>query len=72
MALVLELVRLYSRLGDTSDSVKRKVESAIQDALYNVGKGTVKTKKHILLAMTVKSLTGSQELVTIFNRLGHA
>ena len=34
-------------------------------------KGLVKPPKHIALPVSVKSMTGSSELVTILNRLGH-
>ena len=33
--------------------------------------GVAQTPKHLLLPMTVKSLTGNAELVTLLNRFGH-
>jgi hypothetical protein len=69
--LKLFFTSLYSGPGEVSDSVQRKIESSCQDAVFNVDNGTRKTRKQILLAMAVKSMTGSKQLVTILNRLGN-
>ena len=42
-----------------------------QDLIHYVSRGRTKTPKHVPLPMTVKSLTGSAELVTLLNRFGH-
>ena len=39
--------------------------------IHSVSRGHIKTPKHIVLLMTVKSLTGNVELITILNRFGH-
>ena len=39
--------------------------------IFTSSKGVVKPPKHIALPVSVKSMTGSAELVTILNRLGH-
>ena len=51
--------------------VRRCSESTSQDALFVVGRGNVKPKKHVALGITVKSMTGRKQLVTMLNRFGH-
>ena len=55
----------------TSSNTDRKVNSFCQDIIYATTKGRVKTPKHVMLSSTIKSLTGSSELVAIVNRFGH-
>lgn len=49
----------------------RQVRSYCQDIIYGVHNGQVKTSKHIMLGMTLKSLTSSRKIIDIINRYGH-
>ena len=42
-----------------------------QDLLWAVSNGRQQTAKHIGLAMTVKHLTGSKQLISVINKFGH-
>lgn len=42
-----------------------------QDLVYAMHHGRIKTWKHIDLAVTVKALTGSKQLIEVLNRLGY-
>ena len=42
-----------------------------QDIIHAATNSQVKTPKHIGLAVTVHHLTGSEEVVTLLNRMGH-
>ncbi|XP_011858812.1 PREDICTED: uncharacterized protein LOC105556339, partial [Vollenhovia emeryi] len=54
-------------------SIKRQrlTSPFAQDAIYAVSNGRIKTGKHITLAMALKSLTSSRNVVNIINRFGH-
>ena len=52
-------------------NVHMKVQSIAQDLLYCVSNGRVATPKHIALPLNFKSLTGSSQVVTMLNELGH-
>ena len=54
-----------------SDWLKRLVKSLSQDILFNATNGRVKTVKHLQLGMFLKRKTGSKEILTTLNRLGH-
>ena len=54
-----------------SARARRFVNSCSQDICTNVTSGKWMMPKHLALAMTVRHLTGSAELITILNRLGH-
>ena len=58
------------RVSSISLDVHHLALSLSQD-LYSVSRGRIKTPKHVVLPMTVKSLTGNVELITILNRSGH-
>ena len=60
------------RVCGISADVRRIVLSLAQDLIHCVSRGRIKTPKHVTLPLTVKSLTGNAELVTILNRFGHA
>ena len=45
--------------------------SIAQDLLFVASNGGKRTPKHVSLPMKIKNLTGSAELITILNRLGH-
>ena len=65
----LQLLLSYLIHGNTKKSTK--TNSLGQDIIYNVHQGGILTPKHLLLPFTVKSMTGSIELIKILNRLGH-
>ena len=54
------------------DNIKRQVLSIGQDMIYCVSKGSVRTPKHIGLAVSIEHMTGSKKVVTMLNRFGHA
>ena len=49
----------------------RFINSCSQDISYATTNGQWEMPKHILLAMTVHHLTGSAQVITLLNRLGH-
>ena len=53
------------------EDIYRKICSVGQDLLYIESCGELKTPKHTGLAIAVKHLTSSKQLVTMLNRLGH-
>ena len=73
MAWILSTQSEYSaeRVSNISPDVNRPALSLSQDLIHSVSRGRIKTPKHIVLPMTVKSLTGNVELITILNTFGH-
>ena len=65
----LQLLLSYLIHGNMKKSTK--TNSLGQDIIYNVHQGGILTSRHLLLPFTVKSMTGSIELIKILNRLGH-
>nr|XP_046473658.1 uncharacterized protein LOC124214934 isoform X2 [Neodiprion pinetum] len=55
----------------TGQKCSRLVRSYCQDVIFGVHDGRVKTSKHIMLGMTLKSLTSSRKIIDIINRYGH-
>ena len=49
----------------------RRVVALCQDIIYTVKKSRVKTPKHIGLAMSIKHLTGSKQVVNMLHSQGH-
>lgn len=63
---------LSSRSVDrTADKKKLVVNSIGQDMIYNIANGSCPTSKHVKMALCMKRQTGSKEMVTWMNRLGH-
>jgi hypothetical protein len=60
-----------NRIDTVSDNVHRLALSISQDLVHCVTRGRVKTPKHVALPLTVKSLTGNAEVITLLNRFGH-
>ena len=56
-------------LSEGADS--RHILSIAQDIIHATTHGRVKTPKHVGLAMSVRLITGSKQLITMLNRLGH-
>lgn len=73
MAWILSSQSGYSveRVSNLPPNVHRLVLSLCQDLIHSVSRGRIKTPKHVVLPMTVKSLTGNVELITVLNRFGH-
>ena len=73
MAWILSTRSEYSveRVSNISPDVNCLALSLSQDLIHSESCGRIKTPKHIVLPMTVKSLTWNVELITILNRFGH-
>ena len=73
MAWILSTQPEYSveKVSNISPEVNRLALSLSQNLIHSVSRERIKTSKHIVLSMTVKSLTGNVELITILNRFGH-
>ncbi|KAK3724019.1 hypothetical protein QZH41_000590 [Actinostola sp. cb2023] len=61
--------RFDSPCSNVSD--ERRVLCLAQDMVHCLSHGRIKLPKHVGLAMAVRHITGSKEIVTILNRLGH-
>ena len=48
-----------------------KYSMGIQDIVYNLNGGRVKTPKSVLLPSIIKTLTNNTEIINLINRLGH-
>lgn len=49
----------------------RQVNSICEDVVYSIHNGKIKTSKHIMLGMSLKSLTSSRKIIDIIHRYGH-
>lgn len=49
----------------------RLILSVGQDLIYGSSNGQVNTPKHVGLAMAIKHLTGSKQVISMLNRFGH-
>ena len=49
----------------------RQVKSYCEDIVYGVHNGKIKTSKHIMLGMCLKSLISSRKIIDIIHRYGH-
>lgn len=49
----------------------RQVKSYCEDVVYSIYNGKIKTSKHIMLGMALKSLTSSRKIIDIIHRYGH-
>ena len=56
----------------TDVATKRRVSSIAQDIIFSATSGRVKQPKHIALSMTIKSMMGSAEVITMLNRFCHS
>ena len=54
-----------------TDESELKVVSLCQDILYLASKGKQQTPKALCLGMTMRHLTGSSQVVSMLNKLGH-
>ena len=55
------------RVTNLPPEVNRLVLSVAQDMIHCVSRGRVTTPEHVVLPMTVKSLTGNAEVVTLLS-----
>lgn len=56
---------------DIADDLHLKVLSICQDIVYPASKGRKQTPKSLCLGLTVRHLTGSSQIVSLLNKLGH-
>lgn len=56
---------------EVPENIQRIIFSISQDLIHCASHGRIKTPKHVTLPIAVKSLTGSAEVITLLNRLGH-
>ena len=61
-------VNLEIKQPTENSIVHRQVVSIAQDIIHSTSKGT---PKHILLPLTIHSMTGSKNAATLLNRFGH-
>ena len=54
-----------------NENVKRLIDSHAADMIHGVTMGKFLTKKHFLLALGLHSMTGTKNVITILNKLGH-
>jgi hypothetical protein len=52
-------------------SDERKIPMVGQDVVHCASRSRVKLPKHVSLAVSVRHLTGSKQLITLLNRMGH-
>ena len=57
--------------NNMDSDMDRRVVALCQDIIYTVKKSRVKTPKHIGLAMSIKHLTGSKQVVNMLHSQGH-
>lgn len=62
---------LSNVLKASNENSHRLILSVGQDLVYGSSKGRVSTPKHVGLAMSVKHLTGSKQVIMMLNRCGH-
>ena len=71
MDFLCYLLTGYNDPGHAYQRVQRLLRSFAHGMVYAVTGGQTKPPKHVVLAFTVKSLTGNVELINVLNRLGH-
>ena len=54
-----------------SERMHHKMVSIAEDIVFIASNRSKLTPKHITLPITMKSITGSSEVVTLLNRFGH-
>ena len=62
---------ISEKMVESQEGLHAKILSIGPDILYLASHGKVKTPKHVSLPFLVKSETGSVEIITILNKLGH-
>lgn len=67
----IECLITGKKMDNSSAKTQRLTLSFSQDICQAVTRGTWTMPKHLLLGMTLRHLTGSAQVVTLINRLGH-
>ena len=62
---------LFSKNKAASFRVDRLVRSFAQDLVFSTSRGKTKTQKHTELGLVLKRKTGSKQIVSLLNKLGH-
>ena len=52
--------------------MERLIQSVVDDIMYNASHGHLKPNKHICLALTITSLTGSHKIIEILNMISRS
>ena len=65
------MVLFQEKRVETKEGLDAKILSIDQGILYLVSHGKVKIPKHVSLPFLVKCKTGSVEIITVLNKLGH-
>lgn len=70
---ILDLYFTLISDGNRKETQKciRQVHSYCGDVIYGVNNTKVKTAKHIVLGMTLKSVTSSRKIIDTIHRYGH-
>ena len=55
---------------EASERIERYIESSAEDVIYKATSGKLKPSKHILLGMSLKSITGSRKVQEVVNHFG--
>ena len=69
--IILQYADFSEQPVELDEVIKAKVLSICQDIIFASRCGRVLTPKHVSLAMAVRRVTGSTELITILNKFGH-
>lgn len=56
---------------EKSEYMQRSISSISQDMIFSVQKSRVKTSKHIMFGLALKSLTNSKKVINMINKFGH-
>ena len=62
---------LVKERGKNPSTVLTLINSIGQDKIYSLLRGRKRTKKHVTLGLCLKRKTGSKDIMTWLNRLGH-
>ena len=52
-------------------SIQRKINSISQDVVFAGTSGVKKPRKHLMVGLALKSLTGRKNVIDMLNKLGH-
>jgi hypothetical protein len=67
----IEILITGKKMENSAAKTQGLTRSLSQDICQAATRGTWTMPKHLLLGMTIRHLTGSAEVVTLINRLGH-
>ena len=69
---ILDMLCGAENSSEIPEHIRLRCISVALDLIYCASKSRTKTAKHVALAITIKKLTGSKELIQILNRWGHS